>query len=188
MRISISMPIAIAVQNVTPTSHERATLGAPETVPAVLVSARSLAAPEALVDLGQQGVAVGIAGVLAGQAVLVAARLQREIPNSHILDQYKNPSNPLAHYDGTAAEIWEQCGGRVDMVVMSAGTGGTLTGVGRPNRTATSDDNDATELPFTPNQYSANALPASAASGGAMVTVTSSEALTPPTVAVALKT
>jgi cystathionine beta-synthase len=35
----------------------------------------------------------------------VARRLNREIPNSHILDQYTNPSNPLAHYDGTAAEV-----------------------------------------------------------------------------------
>jgi cystathionine beta-synthase len=61
----------------------------------------------------------------------VAKRLNAEIPNSHILDQYGNPSNPLAHYDGTALEIWEQCEGKVDMVVLTAGTGGTLTGVAR---------------------------------------------------------
>jgi cystathionine beta-synthase len=61
----------------------------------------------------------------------VARRLNAEIPGSVILDQYTNPSNPLAHYDGTAEEIWEQCGGRLDMVVLSAGTGGTLTGVAR---------------------------------------------------------
>ena len=61
----------------------------------------------------------------------VAKRLNAEIANSHILDQYANPSNPLAHYCTTAEEIWEQCDGRVDMVVMSAGTGGTLTGVAR---------------------------------------------------------
>lgn len=36
-----------------------------------------------------------------------------------------------AHYEGTAEEIWEQCEGQVDMVVICAGTGGTLTGVGR---------------------------------------------------------
>jgi cystathionine beta-synthase len=54
----------------------------------------------------------------------VAKRLHEEIPNSHILDQYKNPSNPLAHYDTTAEEIWEQCQGHVDMVVIGAGTGG----------------------------------------------------------------
>jgi cystathionine beta-synthase len=54
----------------------------------------------------------------------VAERLHREIPNSHILDQYSNPSNPMAHYEGTAEEIWEQCDGHVDVLVMSAGTGG----------------------------------------------------------------
>lgn len=41
----------------------------------------------------------------------VAWRLKNEIPNSHILDQYRNPSNPLAHYDATAEEILEQCDG-----------------------------------------------------------------------------
>lgn len=61
----------------------------------------------------------------------VAKRLQQEIPNAHILNQYGNPSNPLAHYDGTGLEIWEGCGGRVDVVVMTAGTGGTITGIAR---------------------------------------------------------
>ena len=44
---------------------------------------------------------------------------------------FRNPGNPLAHYDTTAEEILEQCGGTVDMVVMGAGTGGTISGVGR---------------------------------------------------------
>lgn len=61
----------------------------------------------------------------------VARRLNKEIPNSHILDQYTNPSNPLAHYDGTAEEILDACGGHVDMVVMGAGTGGTISGTAR---------------------------------------------------------
>jgi len=61
----------------------------------------------------------------------VARRLQRELPNAHILDQYGNPSNPLAHYDGTAEEILAQCDGRVDYVVVGTGTGGTLTGIAR---------------------------------------------------------
>jgi cystathionine beta-synthase len=61
----------------------------------------------------------------------VAKRLLNEIPNSHILDQYSNPSNPMAHYDTTAMEIWEQCEGKVDMVVCSAGTGGTIAGIAR---------------------------------------------------------
>ena len=45
------------------------------------------------------------------------------------MDQYSNPSNPLAHYDGTAEEIIKQCNGKVDMVVLTAGTGGTITGI-----------------------------------------------------------
>lgn len=61
----------------------------------------------------------------------VAARLNREIPNSHILDQYKNPYNPIAHYDGTAEEILNQCDGKIDMVVVGAGTGGTIAGIAR---------------------------------------------------------
>jgi cystathionine beta-synthase len=54
-----------------------------------------------------------------------------QVPNSIILDQYRNPGNPLAHYDTTAEEILTQAGGHVDMVVLSAGTGGTVTGIGR---------------------------------------------------------
>uniref|UniRef100_A0A9J8CMZ5 Cystathionine beta-synthase n=1 Tax=Cyprinus carpio carpio TaxID=630221 RepID=A0A9J8CMZ5_CYPCA len=61
----------------------------------------------------------------------VAWRLKNEIPNAHILDQYRNPSNPLAHYDTTAEEILEQCDGKIDMLVAGAGTGGTITGVAR---------------------------------------------------------
>jgi cystathionine beta-synthase len=61
----------------------------------------------------------------------VAAKLNREIANSHILDQYRNPSNPLAHYDGTAEEILFQTDMKLDMVVITAGTGGTITGIAR---------------------------------------------------------
>lgn len=43
--------------------------------------------------------------------IRTAWRLKSEIPNSHILDQYRNASNPLAHYDTTAEEILEQCDG-----------------------------------------------------------------------------
>lgn len=63
--------------------------------------------------------------------ISVARRLNQEIPNSHILDQYSNPSNPDAHYDGTAEEIWRQSGGKVDMLVCGAGTGGTITGIAK---------------------------------------------------------
>lgn len=63
--------------------------------------------------------------------IMVAQRLNKEIPNSIILDQYRNEGNPLAHYDSTAEEIIQQCDGKVDMVVCAAGTGGTITGIGR---------------------------------------------------------
>ncbi len=58
----------------------------------------------------------------------VALKLQKELPNAHILDQYANPSNPKAHFEGTGEEILKDLNGKVDMVVMTAGTGGTLTG------------------------------------------------------------
>ena len=61
----------------------------------------------------------------------VAIKLQKEIPNAHILDQYKNKANPGAHYLFTGKEIIEDLAGKVDMVVMSAGTGGTITGVSK---------------------------------------------------------
>jgi cystathionine beta-synthase len=61
----------------------------------------------------------------------VAKRLNEVIPNSHILDQYANPSNPLAHEEGTGREIIDQMEGELDAVVISAGTGGTITGVAR---------------------------------------------------------
>jgi len=63
--------------------------------------------------------------------ISVANRLNAEIPNSHILDQYINPANPLAHYDGTAEEILRDTDGRLDVLVAGAGTGGTITGIGR---------------------------------------------------------
>ena len=61
----------------------------------------------------------------------IAVKLNAEIPNSHILDQYKNPANPLAHYEGTCAEILAQLDNNVYAVVIAAGTGGTLTGIAR---------------------------------------------------------
>ena len=61
----------------------------------------------------------------------VAKRLNEEIEDSIIPDQYKNPDNPLAHYYGTAAEIWEDFGDSLDLLVIGAGTGGTIAGVAK---------------------------------------------------------
>lgn len=60
-----------------------------------------------------------------------ARRILHETPNSHMLDQYSNPANPLAHELGTAQEIWEQCEEKVDVVIAGVGTGGTVTGLAR---------------------------------------------------------
>lgn len=58
----------------------------------------------------------------------VAARLAREIPNSFLMNQYDNLANRLAHYETTGPEIWEQTDGKVTHLVVTAGTGGTVTG------------------------------------------------------------
>lgn len=62
---------------------------------------------------------------------MVARKIQKERVGSHILDQYANPNNPLAHFNGTGQEIYDQCGGKLDYVFIGAGTGGTITGVSR---------------------------------------------------------
>ena len=63
--------------------------------------------------------------------ISLAKRLQKEIPNSHILDQYSNPDNPDAHYYGTAQELIEDFGPNLHMVVAGVGTGGTITGIAK---------------------------------------------------------
>ncbi|HNO11240.1 MAG TPA: cystathionine beta-synthase, partial [bacterium] len=63
--------------------------------------------------------------------ISVAQRLQRELPNAHILDQYSNPNNPKIHYDTTGQEILDALDGKVDMVVVAAGTGGSITGIAK---------------------------------------------------------
>ncbi|KAM3956549.1 cystathionine beta-synthase [Aphomia sociella] len=61
--------------------------------------------------------------------IMVARRMSTEIPNAVVLDQYNNPCNPLAHYDGTAEEILWSLDDDLDMVVLGAGTCGTISGV-----------------------------------------------------------
>jgi cystathionine beta-synthase len=61
----------------------------------------------------------------------VSDRLAEEIPGGFKPDQYSNMANPEAHYEQTAPEIWEQTGGEIDAIVISVGTGGTISGVGR---------------------------------------------------------
>jgi cysteine synthase A len=64
-------------------------------------------------------------------AVAKAEALAGAIPGAVIPQQFSNPANPLVHSETTAEEIWRDTEGRVDIIVSSVGTGGTLTGVGR---------------------------------------------------------
>src|SRR6186997_1517371 len=61
----------------------------------------------------------------------VSDRLAEEIPGGFKPDQYSNMNNPQAHYETTGPEIWEQTDGEIDALVISVGTGGTISGAGR---------------------------------------------------------
>ena len=74
-----------------------------------------------------------------GSHLNVAKKLNDEISDSYILDQYANPDNPNAHYFGTAEEIISEFGTDLDMVVMGVGTGGTITGVAKKLKEAIPD-------------------------------------------------
>ncbi len=62
-------------------------------------------------------------------AINKVIELRTSLPNSWYPQQFYNQANPRAHRDSTAAEIWEETAGEVDIVVIGVGTGGTLTGV-----------------------------------------------------------
>ncbi len=62
-------------------------------------------------------------------AIARAEQLAREIDRAFVPQQFDNPANPAVHRETTAEEIWRDTGGRVDVLVSSVGTGGTLTGV-----------------------------------------------------------
>ncbi len=64
-------------------------------------------------------------------AIRRAEELKNEIPGAVILGQFINPANPAAHERTTGEEIWKDTEGKVDIFIAGAGTGGTISGVGR---------------------------------------------------------
>ncbi|WP_320673548.1 cysteine synthase A [Prochlorococcus sp. MIT 1341] len=64
-------------------------------------------------------------------AIDLANELVSTLPDSYLLQQFDNPSNPKVHELTTAEEIWNDCDGRLDCLICGVGTGGTLTGCAR---------------------------------------------------------
>ncbi len=60
----------------------------------------------------------------------IAARLAKET-GAYYINQFENPENTAAHYEGTAPEIWQQMNGNIDAFVCGVGSGGTLSGIGQ---------------------------------------------------------
>lgn len=75
---------------------------------------------ELVLTSGQEG----MSGAIAKAKEIVAS-----LPEAFMPDQFGNPANPQVHRQTTAEEIWQDCGGEVDVLVAGVGTGGTITGV-----------------------------------------------------------
>lgn len=85
---------------------------------------------ELMQALGAEIVTTPTAGGMKGASAR-ALELAASIPGAWVPRQFENPANPMAHYATTGPEIWRQLGGKVDVLVAGAGSGGTFTGVAR---------------------------------------------------------
>ncbi len=101
-------------------------------------SSMSIERRKVLLQLGAELVLTDPKDGMSG-AIKQAQELANQYEVSFIPQQFENPANPKAHYQGTAREIWADTAGEIDILVAGVGTGGTLTGCGEYLRTKKDD-------------------------------------------------
>ncbi|MBR1969144.1 MAG: cysteine synthase A [Clostridia bacterium] len=112
----------IALASIAASRGYRAILTMPETMSIERRNLLSAYGAEIVLTDGKKGMS---------GAIEKAIELSKEIEGSFIPGQFDNPSNPLAHYESTGVEIWNDTDGSVDIFVAGVGTGGTLSGTGK---------------------------------------------------------
>jgi cysteine synthase A len=100
----------------------------------VMPESMSIERRKILAHLGAELVLTPAAGGMPG-AIDKANQILAEMPGAVQPSQFENPANPLVHEKTTAEEIWNDTQGKVDVLVVGVGTGGTLTGCGRALKT-----------------------------------------------------